>query len=177
MEHDTETFCADLKPLAHATNGQPAQPPASSNVTFVPVVPGNIIHSNDVNQEQMALGLTLSPEWVSMGLSKEAGALAVKVFLTQMQTKALPVGMPAPQAQPADVQTTNMEADAELKRKKEETDDEWTDASVCTDQKDLEEVQQAETGDKPNEKSRVRRRGKKGMKEKSQGSKSGNKGK
>ena len=64
LEHDAETFCADLlKPLAHATHGQPAQPPASSNITFVPVVPGNIIHSNDVNQEQMALGLTSSPEW------------------------------------------------------------------------------------------------------------------
>ena len=163
LELDTETFCADLKPLAQATNGQPAQPPASSNITFVPVVPGDIIHSNDVNQQQMILGLIQSPEWTSMGLPSEAGAIAAKVFLTQLQTKAFPVGKPT-QDQPIDVRTANMEADAELKRKAEDSDDDWTDASECSDKKDLDEVQQAETGDKPNGKSRVRRRGKKGMK-------------
>ena len=127
----------------------------------------------------MALGLASSPEWVNMGLSKEAGALAVKVFLTQMQTKALPVGMPAPQSQPADVQTTNMEADAELKRKAEGSDDEWTDASECSDQKDLMEVQQAEKGEKPTGNLRILRKEKekKATKEKSQSSKGGGKGK
>ena len=65
-----------------------------------------------------------------------------------------------------------MEADAAAKRKLEETDDEWTDASVCTDQKDLEEVQQAETGDKPAAKTRVKR-----SQKRSQSSKGGGKGK
>ena len=119
----------------------------------------------------MAIGLTRNPEWQSLGPSSEAGALAVRVLLTQLQTKALSVALP-PQAPAVDIQTANMEADAAAKRKLEETDDEWTDASVCTDQKDLEEVQKAETGDKPTGKPRVRRREKK-----SQGSKSGNKAK
>ena len=66
---------------------------------------------------------------------------------------------------PAKRDVDNMEAQAELTRKSEDTDDDWTDASECSDKKDLNEVQQAETGDKPNEKSRVRRREKKGMKE------------
>ena len=94
----------------------------------------------------------------------------MKMMLTQRQTKALSVALP-PQP-PVDVQTVNMEADAAAKRKLEDTDDEWTDASVTSDQKDLEEVQKAETGDKPTGKPRVRRREKK-----SQGSKSGNKAK
>ena len=94
-----------------------------------------------------------------------------------MQTEALPVGMPPPQAQQADVQTANMEADAELKRKLEDTDDEWTNASECSDKKDLNEGQQAETGDKPTGKLRMKRTDKKVMKEKSQSSKGGGKGK
>ena len=69
----------------------------------------------------------------------------------------------------------NMEAEAELKRNIEDSDDEWTDASKCSDQKDFEEVQEAETGDKPKGKTRVRRREKKEVKEKGQRSKQGRK--
>ena len=90
--------------------------------------------------------------------------------MTQLQTKTLSVALP-PQP-PADAQTVNMEADAAAKRKLEDTDDEWTDASVTSDQKDLEEVQKAGTGDKPTGKPRIRRKEKK-----SQCSKSGNQAK
>ena len=104
---------------------------------------------------------------------------AVKAFLIQMETKALSVGLPATQAQPTDVQTTNMEADAELKRKAADSDDEWTDASECSDQKELREVQQAEKGEKTTGNLRILRKEKekKAAKEKKQSSKGGGKGK
>ena len=57
----------------------------------------------------------------------------------------------APSQEPAqvqNVQTVNMEADAELKRKANDSDDDLTDISICSDQKDLQEVREAETGDK-----------------------------
>ena len=170
LEQEVEEFRSDFKLCAPVTNGQPSQQPTASNITMVPVVPGDIIHSNDVNREEMAIGLTQNPEWQSLGLSSGTGALAVKLLLTQLQTKALSVALP-PQAPAVDVQTANMEADAAAKRKLEEADDEWADESVCPDQKDLEEVQQAETGDKPPTRLRVKRSTKR-----SQSSKGGGKG-
>ena len=148
LEQETEEYCADLKPFAPATNGQPPPPQAAPNVTMVPVLPGNIIHSNDVNRDEMAILLMQNPEWQHLGLSSEAGILAAKLLLTQLQTKS-PSVVPPTQALAADVQTANMEADAEAKRKSEEADDESTDESVSQDLKDLEEVQQAETGTNP----------------------------
>ena len=135
---------------------------------MVPVLPGNIIQSNNVNREEMAIGLLQNPEWQHLGLSSEAGVLAVKLLLTQLQTKSLSVVPPAPS--PAiDVQTVNMEADAEAKRKAEEADDESTDESLCEDARDLDEAQRAETGDKPAAKKRVKRSFKKGQSSKGSG--------
>ena len=175
------------------------KPPADA--VLIPCLPGSIIHSNHIKPEVM-----LQAAMNGQGLLATGGfttaqiALFTKWSLTHINQMSLLV--PESQTVPvsSDLQTTqgkedakaadaakatdpakrdvgHMEAQAELKRKSEDTDDDWTDASECSDKKDLNEVQQAETGDKPNERSRVRRREKKGMKEKNQGSKSGNKGK
>ena len=84
--------------------------------------------------------------------------------------------------QATDVQTVNTEVDADAKRKAETTDDDdddkLTDVSVCSDQKDLDEVQQSETGDKPAGTSKITKREKKDLKAKtlaSQSSSSSNK--
>ena len=83
---------------------------------MVPVLQGNIIHSNNVNPEEMANGMLQNPEWKQLGISSEAGMIAVKLLLCQLQTKALTVE-PTVQSPPMDVQTLNMQADAEAKRK------------------------------------------------------------
>ena len=62
-----------------------------------------------------------------------------------------------------------MEADAEAKRKAEEADNESTDESVASDAKDLDDVQRAETWDKPAARKRVKRGSKKGQSSKGNG--------
>ena len=98
------------------------------------VVPGNIIHSNNVNPDEMAIGMMQNPAWQQLGLPSEAGLLAVKLLLAQLNTKSLTVEPPA-RSQPIDVQTINMEVDAEIKRKAEEGDDEYTDQPLDEEEK------------------------------------------
>ena len=98
LEHDTETFCADLKVLAHAENGQPAQPAAAMNATapnatLIPVAPGNIIHSSSINQKEMIAVMMQSPNMQKLGLSSEAlaviAASSVENMLCQLQAKSM----------------------------------------------------------------------------------------
>ena len=153
LEHETEEFLADLNPsadpaaYAQTINGQTPPPKAASNVTMIPVVPGNIIHSNNVNPDEMATRMLQNPEWQQLGFSCETGILAVKLLLTQLQTKSLTVEPAAPSL-PADIQTLNMQADAEAKRKAEEGDDEYTDESLDEEEEDLDDLKKRE-GDKP----------------------------
>ena len=70
-----------------------------------------------------------------LGLSSEGGILVVKLLFTQLLAKSLSVVPPAPT--PAiDVQTANMEADADTKRKAEEADAEFTHESLDEEAKD-----------------------------------------
>jgi len=176
LEQETEHFLADLKPsadpaaYAQAINGQLPPPQAAPNVTMIPVVPGNIIRSNNVNPEEMATGMMQNPEWQHLGLSSEAGVLAVKLLLCKLQTKSVSVAPPPPAPSPTiDVQTLNMEADAEATRKAGEADDKSTDESLDEDERDLDDVQRAETGDKLAARKRIKRSFKKGQSSKGNG--------
>ena len=107
----------------------------------------------------MANGMLQNPEWKQLGISSEAGMIAVKLLLCQLQTKAMTVERAA-QSPTMDVQTLNMQADAEAKRKAEEWDNETTDESSDEEKKDLEELNKKE-GDKSAKKNRVKRSTKK----------------
>ena len=123
-----------------------------------------------------------SQDILKLGLTGEALAVLAAAMtdnmLRQLQAKSLAVADPgrAP-VQATDVQTVNMEADADAKRKAEATDDDddkLTDVSICSDQKDLDEVQQSETGDKPAGTSKITRRDKKDLKARTPASQSSN---
>ena len=67
LEQETEDYLADLKtpadPAAYALaiNGQIPPPQVAPNVTMILVVPGNIIHSKNVNPDEMATGMMQNP--------------------------------------------------------------------------------------------------------------------
>jgi len=112
-----------------------------------------------------------SPGFLKLGLTTEQlqgiAALSVENLLCQLKTKSLVVPAPSQTAaQPVDLQTVNMQADAESKRKAEEVDP-MTDES--SDEEELKEVETLNNreDDKPlTGKSRVNREDKKDRKAK-----------
>ena len=152
LEQETEDYLADLKTAtdptvyAQAITRQPPPPQVAPNATMIPVAPGNIIHSNNVNPDEMAIGMMQNPAWQQLGFSSEAGLLAVQLLLTQLNTKSLLIEAPAP-SQPVDLQIVNGQAEAEARRKAED-EEEWTEDDLDEDENNLEESNREE-GDKP----------------------------
>ena len=122
---------------------------------MAPILPGSIIHSNNVNHAEMVVAMMQNPEWQNLGLTSEAGATTVKLLLCQLQKVSLEVAPPSLTPAP-DAQTLNMEADAEAKRKAEEAD---VSTGESTDQEEKKEVDSLNNreGDKPLGKKRVKR--------------------
>ena len=97
---------ANLKLLKNVTNPAtfaqvlnrqaPAMQQATPNMTMVPVAPGNIIHSDNVDPDEIEIGMMQNPAWQQLGLSSEAGLLAVQLLLTQLNRKFLVIEPAAP---------------------------------------------------------------------------------
>ena len=129
-EQKSEELLAILKPhaggqaAAAQAPGEPQQPLAAPNATLVPVAPGIIIHSNSVNHAELVAAMMQNPEGQNLGVASEAGATMVKLVLCQLQQVSMEVAPPSLAPAPVpDIQSVNMEADAELKRKANDSDD------------------------------------------------------
>ena len=113
-----------------------------------------------------------SPGYLKLGLTTEQlqgiAALSVENLLCQLQTKSLVVPAPSQTtAQPVDVQTVNMQADAESKRKAEEVDGHLTDESSDEEElKGVESLNNREDEKPPSGKRKVNREDKKERKAK-----------
>ena len=157
-------------------------PPADA--VLVPCLPGSIIHSNHIKPDIMLQAAMNDPSLLKSGLfSPEQVAMFTKWSLTYINQSSLLV--PENQAAPAasSLQTTqgkedakaadaakatdtakrdagnmNMEAEADLKRKAEEADNELTDESTDQDEKnEVESLNNREEGKPPFTKVRVNR--------------------
>ena len=147
LEQETEEFLADLKAktdpavYAQAINCQPpAKPEATPNATMISVAPGSIVHSNHVKPEQMHAAALVDPALKALGgITAEQAAAFVQFSLTYMKSVSLEVApsTDAAPSQPADLQTLNMQADAEIKRKAEDSD-EYTDEELDDEEKEVE---------------------------------------
>ena len=170
----------DLEKHAPPPNAQTVQqPPAQAadiapNATFIPVAPGDILHSNNVNHAELAAGMASSPDLQQMGFTKEQmqaiANFSVGNLLCQLKAKSLAVPAPAPEPaakQAEDLQTVNMQAEAETKRKAEEVDGSLTDED--SEDEELRDADAMNSGDsnKPIEgKARISREEKKERKAK-----------
>ena len=153
----------DIAIYAQALNGQV---PVIPQATMVPVMPGNIIHSNDISPDEMALDMMKDPGMVQQRLSNEGALIIVQWALTYLRSKSLKIedkSTPNQQqtsqqvapSQPADLQTINSQAEAEARRKAED-DEEWTEDDLSEGEADLEEPNQKE-GDKLVTKKKVKK--------------------
>ena len=103
-------------------------------VTFLPVVPGNVVHSNDVTPEAMKQATLVDPMLASFGgVTVEQAEALVQFSLTYFQSKSLTVAPKAAQMEATVVplQQLSREADQEEKEKAQamEEDDALTDPS------------------------------------------------
>ena len=171
VEQQTEELLRKIQPHAGTQTAQQKAPEAAPNATLIPVAPGDIIHSNSVNPAELATGMASSPGLLKLGLTPEQmkviADLSVESILCQLKAKSLAV--PAPQAavQQVDLQTVNMQAEAETKRKAEEVDGNLTDES--SEEEELRDADALNDRDnsKPSGKMKVNREEKKERKAKS----------
>ena len=103
-------------------------------ITFLPVVPGNVVHSNDVTPEAMKQAALADPMLATFGgVSNEQAEALVQFALTYFQSKSLAVAPKAAQMEAAAVplQQLSREADEEEKGKTKamEEDDVLTEPS------------------------------------------------
>ena len=129
---------------------------------MIPVAPGHIIHSNDVNQPEMVSTIMQSPDILKLGLTTKAlGILAAAMtdnMLRQLQAKSLAVADPSLAPAPVpDLQTVNMEAEAERKRKVEVENESTDESSDDEERKEAEALNSREEGKPKCAKNRVNR--------------------
>ena len=147
-------------------------PGATPNATYIPVAPGDILHSNNVNHAELAAGMASSPGFQQLGLTTEQlqgiAALSVESIFGQLKAKSLTVPAPNQVApRPVDLQTVNMQAEAETKRKAEEVDPDTDESSDEEELKDVDAMNSRDCTKPPAGKSRVNREEKKERKAKS----------
>ena len=172
VEQQTEEQIRKIQPHAGTQTAQQKAPEAAPNATYIPVAPGDIIHSNSVNPAELATGMASSPGFLKLGLTpdqmKTIADLSVESILCQLKAKSLAV--PAPQAavQQVDLQTVNMQAEAETKRKAEEVDGNLTDESSEEEElRDADALNDRDNSKPPAGKMKVNREDKKERKAKS----------
>jgi len=173
VEQQTEELLHKIQPHAGTQTAQQKAPEAAPNATLIPVAPGDIIHSNSVNPAELATGMASSPGLLKLGLTPEQlqviADLSVESILCQLKAKSLAVPAP-PQAavQQVDLQTVNMQAEAETKRKAEEVDDGMTEESSYDEEpKDVKASDDRDNSKPPAGKMNVNREEKKERKAKS----------
>ena len=163
---------------SHNYDAQAAQqPPAQAtdiapNATLIPVAPGNILHPNNVNHAELAAGMVSSPDLQQLGLTPEQmqviADLSVKNVLCQLKAKSLAVPAPEQAAvQAEDLQTVNMQAEAETKRKAEDIDNMTDEDSDDEELRDADVLNNGDSTKPPAGKAKVNREEKKERKAKS----------
>ena len=171
VEQQTEELLLKIQPHAGTqTTHQKAQE-AAPNATLIPVAPGDILHSNNVNHAELAAGMANSPGFLKLGLTPEQlqgiADLSVENILCQLKAKSLAVPAPCQAAvQQVDLQTVNMQAEAETKRKAEEADPMTDESSDEEEPKDVDALNIRDDSKPPAGKTKVNREDKKERKAK-----------
>jgi len=172
VEQQTEEQIRKIQPHAGTQTVQQTAPQATPNATLIPVVPGDILHSNNVNPTELATGMVNSPGLMKMGLTQEQmqqiANFSVENILCQLKVKSTTVPAPAPAAeQQLDLQTANMQAESESKRKADEVDPMTEESSDDEELKDVEALNDRDNSKPPAGKLKVNREEKKERKAKS----------
>ena len=115
---------------------EPAQ--AASGATLVPIMPGNIIHSNSIKPEEVWSQLVNDP--TLKGFSEDQAAVVTRKVLELLNTRSMQVGLPA-QLPGSDAQTTGRE------EKPAEDDEELTDVELSEDEVEAASVNAKEKGE------------------------------
>jgi hypothetical protein len=138
--------------------GTAASMPEGAGVTMVPVLPGNIIHSNSVNPAEVWSQLTSDPGLT--GFSEEQAALVTRKVLEIMMKQSMQVG--APQKQPPEGQLPAGSAAAPAPTTAINEDEEMTDIELSEDEVEAERANAEEKGEAvPSKKRRVTKAAKK----------------
>ena len=172
VEQQTEELLHKIQPHAGTQTAQQKAPEAAPNAALIPVAPGDIIHSNSVNPAELATGMASSPGLLKLGLTPEQlqviADLSVENILCQLKAKSLAVPAPSQAAvQQVDLQTVNMQAEAETKRKAEEVDPMTEESSDDEELKDVDALNDRDNSKPPAGKLKVNREEKKERKAKS----------
>jgi hypothetical protein len=168
LEQESQELLSIIEPHAR---GQAAcaqilnttlQQQAAPNATVIPVAPGHKIHSNSVSQPEMVSTIMQSPEILKLGLTSEAlGIVAAAMtdnMLRQFQAKSMTVADPSQAlALVPDLQTVNMEAEAERKRKVEVDNESTDESSDEEERKEADALNSREEGKPKSAKNRVNR--------------------